>query len=309
MTVSRGLVDAQGARFASLDPMLPPVPAPPDGDVLTAALPDGTRVAGVLQRQVHERNSQTRLWSATEVWELTPLLGGTGGRGMDALLRSWRRVMDRIGTVEPDSACVLTWPSRDAESAKALLAHGLVPLSTIAIRRAAPLVSGPPPTLTIRRATPHDLETVVQLALAELLYSSLVGSTVARPEAVALKRRTLGERLVAGGPVWLAERDGIAVALAECAVVTSEPGNWTSTRLPHGRWGYVNCLSVLPGARGAGIGQQLMAYVHRELHRLGTVGTYLYYNPPNPLSSVFWPRQGYRPLWTVWEVRPAFALR
>jgi GNAT superfamily N-acetyltransferase len=309
MTVSRGLVDAQGARFTSLDPMLPPVPAPPDGDVLTAALQDGTRVAGVLQRQVHERNSLSRLWSATEVWELTPLLGGTGGRGMDALLRSWRRAMDRIGTVEPDSACVLTWPSRDVESAKALLDHGLVPLSTIAIRRAAPLISGPPPTLTIRRATPHDLDAVVQLALAELHYSSMVGSTVARAEAVALKRRTLGERLVAGGPVWLAERDGIAVALAECAVVTSEPGNWTSTRLPHGRWGYVNCLSVLPGARGTGVGQQLMAYAHRELHRLGTVGTYLYYNPPNPLSSVFWPRQGYRPLWTVWEVRPAFALR
>jgi len=24
---------------------------------------------------------------------------------------------------------------------------------------------------------------------------------------------------------------------------------------------------------------------------------------------VFWPRQGYRPLWTIWEVRPAWALR
>jgi hypothetical protein len=41
----------------------------------------------------------------------------------------------------------------------------------------------------------------------------------------------------------------------------------------------------------------------------GTRGTYLYYNPPNPISSVFWPRQGYRPLWTLWEVRPATALR
>lgn len=310
MTVSRGLVESQTARFASLDPLLPPVPEPPEGDVITAALPDGTRVAGVVHRQVHDRTSLARLWSATEVWELSPLLGGVGGLGMEVLLRAWRRLMDRIGPLEQDSACLLTWPSRDAEATRALLSHGLVPLSTIAVRRAAPPVGpGQPLALTIRLATIADLEAVLQLALAELRYSSMVGSTVHRPEAVELKRRTLAERLAAGGPVWLAERDGIAVALAECAVVTSEPGNWTSTRLPPGRWGYVNCVSVLPGARGAGIGQQLMAFAHRELHRLGTVGTYLYYNPPNPLSSVFWPRQGYRPLWTVWEVRPASALR
>ncbi|WP_433263297.1 GNAT family N-acetyltransferase [Actinosynnema sp. CS-041913] len=409
MTVSRGLVEAQSTRFACVDPLLPAVAAPPDGDVITAALPDGSRVAGVLQRQVHDRTSAARLWSATEVWELTPLLGSAGAAGMDALLRAWRRRMDRAGPAERDSACVLTWPSRDAEATQALLDHGLVPLSVIAVRPNTPATppagrsssgttpsgsntptgrntptnantplnrntpsadrpsgSNTPPgrntptgadtptgrntpsnantptgrnapssadapaganmlagantplrantplvpgSLVIRRATPADLETVLNLALSELRYSAMVGSTVNRPEAVELKRRTLAERLAAGGPAWLAERDGIAVALAECALVTSEPGNWTSTRLPVGRWGYVNCVSVLPGARGSGIGQRLMAHAHRELQRLGTVGSYLYYNPPNPLSSVFWPRQGYRPLWTVWEVRPAGALR
>ncbi|MEU4803124.1 GNAT family N-acetyltransferase [Actinosynnema sp. NPDC023587] len=342
MTVSRGLVEAQATRFAGVDPWLPAVVAPPDGDVITAALPDGTRVAGVVQHQAHERGSAARLWSAAEVWELTPLLGGTGAAGMDALLRAWRRWLDRAGPAERDSACVVTWPSRDAETARALLDHGLVPLSVIAVRRTSPAwvtqsppamarataartpppagplapdippPAGPPPpsgALAIRRATPADLAAVLDLALAELRYSALVGSTVDRPEAAELKRRALAERLAAGGPAWLAERDGIAIALAECALVTSEPGNWTSTRLPIGRWGYVNCVSVLPGARGAGIGRHLMAHAHRELQRLGTVGSYLYYNPPNPLSSVFWPRQGYRPLWTVWEVRPAGALR
>ncbi|GAA1346734.1 GNAT family N-acetyltransferase [Saccharothrix algeriensis] len=311
MTVSRGLVEAQSARFAGLDPLLPAVAAPPEGDVVTAALPDGTRVAGVLQRQVHDRSSAARLWSATEVWELTPLLGGAGGVGMDALLRAWRRRMDRVAPAERDSACVLTWPSRDAEAARALLDHGLVPLSVVAVRRAAPpeRPTGARSPVAVRRATPADLEAVLTLALAELRYSALVGSTVDRPEAAGLKRRALAERLAAGGPVWLAERDGIAVGLAECALVTSEPGNAPATRLPPGRWGYVNCVSVLPGARGGGVGRQLMAHAHRELHRLGAVGSYLYYNPPNPLSSVFWPRQGYRPLWTAWEVRPAGALR
>lgn len=306
--MARGLVTTQSARFASLDPLLPPAAEPPEGDVLSAALPDGGRVAGMLSHQVNPQHSITRLWSATEVWELVPLLGSAGGAAMDALLRAWRHRMDALDTSNPDSSCVVHWPSRDAEATRAFLDHGMVPLSVLSVRTA------PPPTrtdrtLTIRRATPADLEPVVELALEELRYSSFVGSTVTRREAPALKRRTMGERLTQGGPVWLAERDGIPVALAECAIVTSEPGTAASVRLPYGRWGYVNCVSVLPGARGTGVGQQLMAHVHQELHRMGTVGTYLYYNPPNPLSSVFWPRQGYRPLWTVWEVRPADALR
>ncbi|ACU39342.1 GNAT family N-acetyltransferase [Actinosynnema mirum] len=308
MTVARGLADAQSARLVGIDPVLPPMIAPLDGDVVTAALPDGTRVAGVLQQQVHERNSPARLWSATEVWELTPLLGGAGPAGMDALMRAWRRRMELVGPAERDSACVLTWPSRDVESGSVLMDHGMVPLSVVAVRR-GPAPAARSGSLVIRRAKPSDLEAVLELAMAELRYSSMVGSTVNRPEAVALKRRALAERLAAGGPTWLAEREGVAVGLAECAMVLSEPGNSASTRLPPGRWGYVNCVSVLPGARGSGVGQQLMAHVHRELHLMGAVGTYLYYNPPNPLSSVFWPRQGYRPLWTMWEVRPAGALR
>jgi hypothetical protein len=51
-----------------------------------------------------------------------------------------------------------------------------------------------------------------------------------------------------------------------------------------------------------------MSLVHNEFHREGATGTYLYYNPPNPLASVFWHRQEYRPLWTIWEIRPAFGM-
>ncbi|HEX7306577.1 GNAT family N-acetyltransferase [Lentzea sp.] len=306
MTSARGLVAAQSARFASLDPLLPPAAEPPvDGHVVTAALPDGARVAGVVSHQSFEPHSITRLWSAAEVWELLPLVGTA--QGMDALLTRWREHLD-TQEIGEDTACVVHWPSRDTVAARAFLDHGLVPLSVLGVRLRAPQPPLPR-TLTIRRATPHDLEPVLELSLAELEYSSSVGSTVVRPDAAAVKRHALAERLANASPIWLAERDGIAVALAECAIVSSEPGTAAAVRLPRGRWGYVNCVSVLPGARGSGIGQQLVAHVHQELHRMGTVGTYLYYNPPNPLSSVFWPRQGYRPLWTVWEVRPASALR
>jgi len=307
MTPARGLVAAQSARFTSLDPLLPAATEPPtDGHVITAALPDGTRVAGVISHKTFDEHSTTRLWSTAQVWELLPLIGTS--QGMDALLTRFRQHLDTHEASDDDSACVVHWPSRDTRAARAFLDHGMVPLSVLAVRLRTP-PARVPRTLTIRRATPHDLDSVLELALAELEYSSFVGSTIVRPEARAIKQRALAERLAGASPIWLAERDGIAVALAECAIVSSEPGSMAATRLPRGRWGYVNCLSVLPGARGTGIGQQLVAHAHQELHRMGAVGTYLYYNPPNPLSSVFWPRQGYRPLWTVWEVRPASALR
>jgi GNAT superfamily N-acetyltransferase len=303
------LRQAQSVRFVGIDPMLPSAAAPPEGDVLTVALPGGDRVAGVLVRTVLEPDTVPTLWSAMEVWELHPLLGQSGASGMEAMLRQWRRVLDR-GTPSADSACLVTWPSRDAEVAKPLLDHGFVPRSAIAIR-SGPVVERPgrPGAPTIRRAQPRDLDSVVVLELAELEYSARTGAAVRRARAERVKRAAAARHLELGDPIWLAERDGVPVGLAECWLAEAAPGSWTSIRLPAGRWGYVNCLSVLPEARGTGVGQGLMALAHHELYRLGATRTFLYYHPTNPLASVFWARQGYRPLWTGWEVRPAGALR
>jgi ribosomal protein S18 acetylase RimI-like enzyme len=155
----------------------------------------------------------------------------------------------------------------------------------------------------------RDLDVALPLALAELAYSAMVGGTIMRPDAADIKRAALTYRIGQGDPVWLAERDGVAIGLVECWVTDADPSAQRRFPVPPGRWGYINCVSVLPGARSTGVGQAMMAFAHRELHRAGAAGTYLYYNPPNPLSSVFWPRQGYRPLWTIWETRPAGALR
>jgi GNAT superfamily N-acetyltransferase len=315
MTTARSLRDAQAARFAGLDPLLPPTVADPDGEVLTAALPNGHRVAGVLTRTVHGPGASTSLWSARDTWELFPLVGDDAGTGVDALLRAWRIRLDNIGVPDEDSSCVVTWPSRDAEGTRALLAHGFLPLSVLAVRQpraTGEQDAGPVPTnpgLVIRRATGADLDVAVQIAMAEMAYSSMVGSTIVRPDAADIKRVALAYRISHHEPVWLAERDGVAIGLAECWLTDAKPGASRRFPVPSGRWGYVNAVSVLPGARGSGVGRAMMSLVHREMHRSGAVGTYLYYNPPNPLSSVFWPRQGYRPLWTVWETRPAGALR
>ncbi|MBV8933365.1 MAG: GNAT family N-acetyltransferase [Kutzneria sp.] len=302
------LLTAQTEWFARVDRALPE-PTPPDpGEVITAALPDGRRVAGVVSRVAAGPGSLNSLWSARQTWELFPLVGDTGGAGMDALLRSLRRWLDKLGSVGDDTACLVTWPSRDAEATRVFLDHGLQALTVVAVRPPTPI---PPPamTVTVRRATPGDIDAVARLAMAELGYSALVGAAVIRPDAGHIRRAALAGRITRGEAIWLAERDGVELALAETAVVPASPMLKIGRQLFAGRWGYVNCLSVLPGARRSGIGQQLMAVVHAEWAAQRVVGHYLHYNPANPLSSVFWPRQGYRPLWTQWEVRPVTALR
>ena len=301
------LLAAQKARFAEVDRLVPAPRTLPEGERLTAATAGGEQVIGVLQTRTHAPGALDLLWSARHVWQFFPFPGTTGPDGMDALLRAWRHRMD-AESPGPDSACAVTWPSRDAPSIRAFLDHGMVPISVLATRLAPPPPAPRPRELTLRRARPEDFEEVLALSCETVAYSAQVAFH-GRENARELLTPQLERNLAAGGPIWLAELDGIVVAAADCGWVESAPGSWAAELLPAGRWGYVNSVATRLDVRGRGIGQALMAAVHRDFHALGAVGTYLYYNPPNPLSSVFWPRQGYRPLWTFWEVQPASALR
>jgi GNAT superfamily N-acetyltransferase len=305
MNAATALLTAQSTRFERLDALLPPAAPPPDGRVLTTALADGTRVAGVLVHAELEPGTLPTLWSAMLVWELYPLLGEAGAAGMAGLLREFRGLLADAPT-EPDSACVVTWPSRDASASKPLLALGFTPLSSLAVRTGPPPAS-PGSATSVRLADAADLDVVVGLELAELSYSTLLGATPDRPDAPEIRRAAVARHLEEGEPMWLAERDGVPLGLAHCRLFDVDATAPLGTRLRPGRWGYVNSVSVLPRARGAGVGRDLMAVVHRELHGSGATGTFLYYHPVNPLASVFWARQGYRPLWTGWELRPATA--
>ncbi|MEV0703237.1 GNAT family N-acetyltransferase [Saccharopolyspora sp. NPDC050389] len=310
MATAQELMRAQFARFAALDPQLPDVhQLPAGGEAIVARIPGGGTAAGLVARNSNPAGSAQSLWQAGEVFELFPIVGEQPRAGMDALLHAWREWLAKQASPGPNSACTVVWPSRDVEATRALLDHGFLPLACLSVRPTAPVaytkLSG---TVNIRRAGPADLDAVVELTLNELEYAAMVGTSTYRPDAPQLKRTAAHVRLHSSDPVWLAEQDGTPVAVAECGWVDTakSPGG---SRLRSGTWAYVNCVSVQEKLRGTGVGQQLMATAHNEFARAGAVGSFLYYNPPNPLSSVFWPRQGYRPLWTMWEVRPATALR
>ena len=68
-------------------------------------------------------------------------------------------------------------------------------------------------------------------------------------------------------------------------------------------------MIVLPGERGCGTGAALVERFHRATDEAAVAVTLLHYEQVNPLSVPFWSRQGYRPLWTSWEARPAAAIR
>ncbi|MBB4682926.1 GNAT family N-acetyltransferase [Amycolatopsis jiangsuensis] len=293
-------------RFAALDPLLPPPPPEAEGEAIVAVTATGSRVSGVLQRYRHEAGDAALLWSAAQVWQLFPDPATSGTEGFDALLGAFRSRMD-TEPAEPDSACVVNWPSRDAEAIRAFLDHGLVPLAALAVRTGqappAPVTGGP----DIRCAGPEDFGTVLDLCTTTFDYTGLVAHR-RRDQTAELLRPAL-RRALDEPTTWLAERDGEVTGLAQCGWIESALGNQAGELLPPGRWGYVNNVVTAPAHCGTGVGRALMARAHRELHEQDVVGTYLYYNPLNPLSSVFWHRQGYRPLWTSWEAHPASALR
>ncbi len=155
---------------------------------------------------------------------------------------------------------MVTWPSRDVVATRVFLDHGLIPLAVLAVRAPAPAPAPPPdPTLRVRPAGPGDLDACVRLALEELAYSSQVGGSLARPDAEAVKRTTIRDRLGRGEPTWLAERDGVVVGMIECGLADAGPGVWLGNLLPSGVWGYVNCASVTAAERSRGVGAHLVA--------------------------------------------------
>ncbi|MGH3516151.1 MAG: GNAT family N-acetyltransferase [Haloechinothrix sp.] len=307
------LVATQADLFAALDPLLPPVSQLPAGEVIIASLRDGRQVHGSVYRAVHGPDSVESLWQPRVVWEFTPLLGDTGRAGMDAALAAFRSWIDRevpsSEVTDPDTAAQVRWPSRDVAVAPALRAHGFVPMTTFAVRERQSGTTAARTDVVVRRATTADLDDLVALELAELRYSVDVIGGTARENAEHLLFRPLQRALMFGGRVLVAELAGVAVGVASCGWSSPVPGSSIEGLLPDGRWGYVGTLSVTPAARGSGIGRALMAEAHRELTVDGVRGTYLYYDIANPLSSVFWPRQGYRPLWTKWTAKPAATFR
>jgi GNAT superfamily N-acetyltransferase len=159
-----------------------------------------------------------------------------------------------------------------------------------------------------RRAGPADIDTVVRLGLEVVRYDAHFGNGGERTGTVeALRVATVGLLGEPGPWTWLAERDGRPVGMV-CAQRPHAAG-WITPLVRQAPAAYLMLMFVQPGERGAGVGAELVARLHRDIDAAGVAVTLLHYQTLNPLSAPFWNQQGYRPLWTSWEARPARVVR
>jgi GNAT superfamily N-acetyltransferase len=318
-----------GLRWQSADPLLPvPVPLDQGCDAeLTVAGPDGKLLAiGSCAHWQGDPESLDLTWGAASRFELSVRVAGPAGSGvtdaLDSLLDKWRGHLGSLpSAAAADSAAVIHWTSRDVSGAAALLRRGLAPLAVIAARvtagahtaaggssAAGPDRSARPDGVRIRRATPADLEALVRLGLEVIRFDAHFGGVQERPSTVAALTAEFAAMLAGPQPwMWLAERGADPVGML--AAEKPEQAQWIAPMTHRSPVAYLLLMGVRAGERGSGVGAALAATLAAEAQAAGTPTILLHYAQVNPLSAPFWSQQGYRPLWTGWETRPAVALR
>ncbi len=328
------------ARWEAIDPLLPAPSAPPGCGTELAVRGAGRQLMaiGTCDHWQGRPGSIDLTWGASRRFRLSALTAGPDvAVSLDELLSQWR---DHLGGVPDaagdDTAAIVTWPSRDIEGATILLRHGLAPLTVIAARAAggrtpngapaagpgtaspaagspatgstvlgSPTAAGPP--VRLRRAGPADIAAVVSLGMEIVRFDAHFGAVVERTETAGTLRREAARMLSEPQPwTWLAERDGAPVGIAQAE--RPKRAAWIAPMVRQAPVAYLGQMFVAADERGRGVGSALVRQLHREIDAAGVSVTVLHYEQLNPLSGPFWSRQGYRPLWTTWEARPARAL-
>jgi GNAT superfamily N-acetyltransferase len=182
-------------------------------------------------------------------------------------------------------------------------------------------------SVLIRRAGPADIDAVTRLGMEVVRFDSRLIGVPERPDTTAVLRREVASWLGArpgsepgeptgtepgkpAGPqswTWLAERDGTAVGMLYAQ--RPESSSWIAPMVRLTPATYLMLMFVQSSERGSGVGAAMVSRLHREIADTGVAVTLLHYAQVNPLSVPFWSQQGYRPLWTIWEAKPAAAIR
>jgi hypothetical protein len=320
-----GLHARAGRRWQEIDPLLPaPEPLTAGcGSRFTVSGQDGQlAAAGSCTHWEGVPGSLDLTWGAARRFQLTIQIGGPDVAGaLMALLGQWRaHLRDLPEAAADDTAAVVDWPARDIDGVAALLRHGFTPLAVVAARAsrpAAPGQAGPGRLpdrqaagsgVRLRRAGPADIDAVVELGLEVVRYDAHFGGVIERPSTRAGLAEEAAGLLADPEPwVWLAERHGTPVGLL--AAETPAHAQWIAPMTGLAPVAYLLLGGVRAGERAAGVGAALTALLAAETRAAHVPVTLLHYAQVNPLSAPFWSQQGYRPLWTCWEARPAAAVR
>jgi GNAT superfamily N-acetyltransferase len=307
--MTEAVVAAHEARLRELDPLLPRTHPLPELE------PDETPISveggvGLARRIRWKPDEPASMWNPADQHRLVVRIGGADpAAAMDAVLARWReRVVAAAEPEDPDSSAFVMWPSRDVSMNRSFLDHGLVPFSVLAARPAGRSARDVSSAVRVRRLTETDLDAAVELSLVENRWGVECGRGTVRPAAAELIRRGYVDVLERAEPwTWVAEVDGHVVGLL--TVPPREHVGWVGPSTSAKNPAYVGHTAVAASQRGEGVGAALVQHVHAALDQAGVDVILLNYSLLNPLSGPFWNRSGYRPLWTLWDVRPASRLR
>ncbi|GGS22860.1 GNAT family N-acetyltransferase [Actinokineospora fastidiosa] len=293
------IVAEHAARVAALDPLLPEQAAPRE----SGRIAHGGAV-GAASYQESPESTAMRTWFPARRHRLDVRVAGPDP--VDDLGRVLDRWLAGLAPVTPgdlDCAAEVELPSRDTAALPALIRRGFVPVSVTAVRRAGRPAAVPGPG--VRACTPDDLAAMVALNMEVVEYDAQFGKITPRADTREALTNSLRHGLSAPTTLsWLAERDGAAVGLATVQLPPS--AEWVQGCTSVSPVGYLETMSVAEAVRGSGIGGALVGHALAALDAAAPLSV-LHHALPNPRSTPFWYRHGYRPLWTMWSRRPAIA--
>lgn len=300
------LCQAQTLHLQASDALLGPIPAPEDEpkDVLSVDGPEG-RLWGIQRRANLSADDPTSLWGPALREILQVRYAATPSpSAIAALLEQWLARLAAEGTTGTgDRTAILRLPAVETAFVRPLLAAGFAPQTTTAITLVRPLPERPATDgLVLRTPEPADREALLDLTEDMLASDIAAGSAWPRPQSRTLLAHYVDELLgFDTGWAYLAED-----ASGPIGLITLDPPEhceWAAPSTSVRPVVYLGLAAVTPRARQQGVGRRLVETVHRQAARTGQQAILLDHASLSPLSTPFWHRNGYRPLWTTW-LRP-----
>ncbi|MEO3798892.1 GNAT family N-acetyltransferase [Nonomuraea sp. B1E8] len=323
------VIRGHAARVRAADPLV----AGHDGLPGAGGVRLETRdAAGLASVDRIDRDDLRASWSPLVVHRLQARVGGPDPEAaLGGLLDRWMAGLRDPG---PGQALAVSWPSRDTAPVRALAVRGFAPISVAAVRRlgersantpgarppherSANTPAARPPrersantpgagrlgerevgAPAVRRATADDAEAVVRMYERLVAYDAQFGWVAVRDSTPARIKELVAAEVLPLEWCWVAETGGRPVG----CVIVQPPGRsrWIGKDVRDSPVAYLGVMYVEPAWRGRGVGAPLVDVAHRHASERGVSSMMLHHALPNPLSTPFWARRGYRPLTTQW---------
>lgn len=286
------LTDAHNGWLAELDPLVGPAGYPSVETERLVRLPEG--VAGYWRVNHSDPEQPYSLWSPDAVESLAFRSASLPtAASFNRLLGAWLAARDATpATLSVSIPALATGPI------PALVKHGFAPVRATAIRL---VPNDPDPILDgvdVRGPQARDRESLLDLLHEMHRHELVYGSSHDRPRAREHLGTYLDEAMARPDWAWVAWRDGRAVGLL--TLNPQETSAWVAPLVSLERVAYLGFAAVTSSVRHEGVGTALVRHAFHRARRADVQAVVLDHAALSPLSSTFWHRQGFRPLWHQW---------